>query len=589
MTAIDRLKNRINLTTIPFTERGARILLLRRETALYIKLAERWVAHEAEVGHYRLRPPLIDNIEVLGPDGDVQAFTAETYPHVVNIHLPVGVMSWTFAAPDTLVVALPGGDYTLRFTAHAKAYRTDGRGGVLQGRRNTAYTTNAQIASQTVTPIDAEYVRVEMRLNAENGQALVLHITPEMGFTRAVPVPAAVIERQRAVWQAWFDAVPPVLDEYRSQYEYAWWILRATLLAPRGYLTREAASPSKMHYVGAWLWDQYFHAIAYRHIDPQLAADQLRLFIDHQQPDGMLPDAIHDEGIITHLTAPVDADVTKPPFMAWAALKIHEAANDIDLMHELYEPMARWQAYWFEYCKSATGLAEYNHPFSSGLDDSPLFDEGMPVVAPDLNTYLVIQAECLAAIADAIGKPDAAAKHREQADTLAALIQFVLWDDKRGYFHALVDAPGGTHPVSVFTPFHLLPLWTGRLQPAQVERVVAHLTSPRLWAQWPLATVATDDPKYDAMQMWRGPIWTNINLLFVEALERVGQYEVARKLRRATLDLIMQNADIYEYYNPHTAEKPPKSAPVFGWTSATFIELALAETQDRAAQEAHTE
>ncbi|MBK8137344.1 MAG: hypothetical protein IPK52_16245 [Chloroflexi bacterium] len=61
---------------------------------------------------------------------------------------------------------------------------------------------------------------------------------------------------------------------------------------------------------------------------------------------------------------------------------------------------------------------------------------------------------------------------------------------------------------------------TGR---AQVERVVEHLTSGGCGPEWPLATVAMDDPKFDAMQIWRGPIWVNINLLFVEALERAGK------------------------------------------------------------------
>jgi putative isomerase len=43
----------------------------------------------------------------------------------------------------------------------------------------------------------------------------------------------------------------------------------------------------------------------------------------------------------------------------------------------------------------------------------------------------------------------------------------------------------------------------------------------------------------------------------------------------------MQHDDIYEYYNPLTADHPPKAAPIFGWTSASFIEMAIQETQRR--------
>lgn len=93
-----------------------------------------------------------------------------------------------------------------------------------------------------------------------------------------------------------------------------------------------------------------------------------------------------------------------------------------------------------------------------------------------------------------------------------------------------------------------------------------------------MATVALSDPKFDPDQMWRGPVWANINYLFIEALNRVGRPELADALRRNTLELIMHSRDIYEYYNPLTGGRPPKAAPIFGWTSAVFIDLAIQET-----------
>ena len=40
----------------------------------------------------------------------------------------------------------------------------------------------------------------------------------------------------------------------------------------------------------------------------------------------------------------------------------------------------------------------------------------------------------------------------------------------------------------------------------------------------------------------------------------------------------MTHNDIYEYYHPMTAEHPPKSAPIFGWSASVFIDLAIQET-----------
>ena len=115
---------------------------------------------------------------------------------------------------------------------------------------------------------------------------------------------------------------------------------------------------------------------------------------------------------------------------------------------------------------------------------------------------------------------------------------------------------------------------------AIVERLVAHLTNPaEFWSEFPIPTVALNDPKFDANQMWRGPTWVNINYLFVEGLARCGYHERARELRDKTLKLIMRHNDIYEYYNPLTGNPPPHSASVFGWSSAVFIDLAIAGLQ----------
>jgi putative isomerase len=575
MSAIENLHNRIDLVKIPFTDRGSRLLVFRKENELLIRLAERWTKWEKEYGHYRQRLPVIEHLMLLNADGQQLTFDGmETYPHVAEIATAVGRFDWTFLDAETLLVRLPAGRYGFRFSVLAEDAQTDRRGGVFHGKRNIAYTTNAHILSNTIS---SDHFLVEMLVEAEEGDALLLNITPRLGFTRSIPPSDATIEASRQRWQAWFDATPRALDKYQKQYDYAWWVMGEGLLNTRYFFTREAMAPSKIHYVGVWQWDQFFHAIAYRHVNTRLAEDQIRMVLDHQRADGMLPDAIHDEGLVTHLNYPVDADVTKPPLAAWTVLKLFEKSGHIDFIEETYEPLCRWHNWWMTSSVNENGLSEYRHPFSSGLDDSPLWDEGMPVVAPDLNTYLCIQQESLARMADLIGLPDDAAKYRAGADQMAQQMMDLMWSEELGAFNALHMG----QPVSVFTPFHLLPLWTTRLPDSVVERLLHHLTNPALfWTEWPIPTVAINDPKFDPMQMWRGPTWPNINYLFVEGLTRIGQHDLARELRRKTLELLMQQADIYEYYNPITAERPTKSAPIYGWSAAVFIDLAIQETEE---------
>ena len=90
-----------------------------------------------------------------------------------------------------------------------------------------------------------------------------------------------------------------------------------------------------------------------------------------------------------------------------------------------------------------------------------------------------------------------------------------------------------------------------------------------------LPTVARNDPHYNPDVMWRGPVWANINYFFIEALEQVGETELALELRDRTLELIMKHGGIYEFYNADTGEPPIKAAHTFGWTAAVFIDLAI--------------
>jgi glycogen debranching enzyme len=287
----------------------------------------------------------------------------------------------------------------------------------------------------------------------------------------------------------------------------------------------------------------------------------------------MLPDAIFDEGAVFELDHPIHGKVTKPPILAWAALKVHETAPDLDFLREIYPALARLNSWWFEQNEGdIDGLAKYAHPYSSGLDDSPLWDHGLPVESPDLNTYLCLSMQSLARMARLLHLKSEAATWKQGADMLVQRMLDGLWDEEAGVFRALHNG----QPIPVLTPVNLLPLWTGRLPARIVKRLVANLTDTRkFWGGWMLPTVARDDPAYDPETMWRGPVWANINYFFIEALNRVHRGERARELRSATLNMIMSQPGIHEYYSAETGVPPARSVPAFGWTAALFIDLAI--------------
>ena len=576
------LKNQIDLKKMPFSERGSRLLVFRSDDHLSIRLAERWFKREGQLAAYRERPPLVNEWVFTDGEGNPLALNLTTYPHRIDIHTSIGTFHLTYLDIETLLFTLPPTHCGISFQANLDTAKTDRRGGILRMtgdiRRNIAYSTNARITHNTIMPVSSLTQQVTLRVEAEVGSALLLNITPRLGFNRYIPNPIKALETAAQRWHDWFAAAPAVLSEYQKKYYYAWWVMRAGLISTRFYTTREAMTPSIVHYVGVWQWDAYFHALAYRHLDMPLAQDQLRILLDHQRQDGMIPDAVHDEGTVTHLTYPVEADVTKPPLIGWAALKLFELDGDREFLEEIYEPIVRWNNWWFEKNDlDRNGLSEYQHPYSSGLDDSPLWDEGMPVESPDLNSYLCLQQESLARIAQIIGEREDAEAWTKRGAAMAGRMLSKMWDPAAGLFWARKEGS----PIIVRTPFNLFPLITGRMPPEIANRLVSHLTDERqFWPRYPVPTVALDDPKYNPNQMWRGPTWVNVNYLLIEGLQRSGFPRVADELRRKTLALIQQQDDIYEYYNPETGENPPEAASVFGWSSAVYIDLAIQASRE---------
>ncbi len=410
----------------------------------------------------------------------------------------------------------------------------------------------------------------------EGTGGLLINLTPRLGFNRYVPEAAVVLERARLRWEEWFSEVPPVRPEFYPQYLYAWWLMAAGIISTRFFTTREVLTPSKIHYVGVWQWDALFHALAFRHAHHRLAKDQLRILLDHQREDGMLPDAVHDEGTITHLDFPIEADVTKPPLLAWTIWKIYETTGDKEFLQETYEATSRWINWWLQKNdRDGDGLCEYGHPFSSGLDDSPLWDGGMPVCSPDLNAYLILQMQCLADIAAVIGETSDVDKWKDQAAALMNRMDEILWDEQASLYFAHHEK----EVIRLRTPFSLFPLLVGSLSPERAASLVEHLFDEKtFWTAFPVPSVAIDETAFDPEQMWRGPAWVNVNYLLVEGLTRSGYLKEAQKLRLITLQKLMDLPDFYEYYNPLTGTPGSKAAPIFGWSAALFIDLALQET-----------
>ena len=97
--------------------------------------------------------------------------------------------------------------------------------------------------------------------------------------------------------------------------------------------------PSQYTFRGMWNWDSAFHAIGVVRWNPEMARDQIRIFLEAQLPSGALPDVIREDGRI------VD-NFGKPPVMPWATAIIDQRDQNDDFLKFAYERFISYESFW---------------------------------------------------------------------------------------------------------------------------------------------------------------------------------------------------------------------------------------------------
>lgn len=373
----------------------------------------------------------------------------------------------------------------------------------------------------------------------------------------------------------------PVLRRALSQ-------LKTQLCSPEGIIKRRWTTPDRWPHRRMWLWDSVFHALALRHVDADYAKDSIRAVFDGQLPNGFVP----------HMASPTDrSNVTQPPVLAYGIAKILEKDDDVSFLAELYpknKAFLNWCAANRD--KDGAGLLEWfieGDKFcrcgESGMDNSCRFDAAVLFDAPDFNAFYAQECLLMADFAKRLSLTDDAAMWQSRLEKINRLMNERLWDDDAGLYVDYDIATGKRSPILSSAGF--LPMLSGAPTADMVARMVTLIRdSQKFGTILPLPSVARDTPDYSC-DMWRGPVWTNINMLVAEGLERYGYDDLASEIIAKTQAVIEKYFDQYgtffEFYDADDVLPPCRldrkgpnniygvfNQPLrdYGWTATLYID-----------------
>ena len=410
-------------------------------------------------------------------------------------------------------------------------------------------------------------------------------------------------------------------------------------------------------YPHQWSWDSACIAMGYARWNQPRAETELRSLFAGQWTNGLLPHIVFAKGNGRYFPGPEfwqsersrespsgvkTSGIVQPPLHATAALRVYrQSANReraTSFLRELAPKLRAWHEYLYrERTRGDDGLVEIWHPWESGMDNSPLWDEALARLDPakaqipdyqrvdveladpterptdveyDRYVYLVglfreldygadrihdatpfalqpvlfnsllVQANLdLAEIAQVLG--DDPAPFEAWAEQTAVGIETKLWNESEALY-VDYDVQGGKH-VEARSAAGLAPLYAGVPSGERAREMIERLAGSRVAigsSGWAVTSLSPDDPGFQPTRYWRGPVWPILNWVLQRGLDRYGFPLHAAQVRQGLIEL--SRGGFWEHYSPVTGAG--HGGANFAWTAGLMLDILSTETEAKGAR-----
>ena len=409
--------------------------------------------------------------------------------------------------------------------------------------------------------------------------------------------------------------------------------------------------PSSRLYPFQWMWDSGFVALGTASYDIKMALTEIEKMFSGQWENGMIPHILfHSENEKTYFPNfdfwdsqvnkgaplfPKSSGITQPAvfgFILKDILQNHWGNSEVrDFVKKIYPQVVKYHRFLYNYRDpNNEGIFFIYHPWESGRDNSPLWDEPMskidiqPGSIPKYNRRDT-------SIANADERPtqeqydryvyllELGKKYNYDGKQIAEESPFLIQDNmmnailiksndslleiasdlnldsgqvqewqglsKSNYDEKFWNADLGTY-VSYDLRHEkqmnhreiggLIPLFAEIPDESKAAQLNAYLQDISSRGFYLCPSFDVDSPLFDSKRYWRGPIWPQMNWMVHKGLKTYG-YEHTAEIVKSDLNTLIHKLGFYEYFESQkdVVETLTKGygGNNFSWTASSYIHL----------------
>ncbi|MBR9675413.1 hypothetical protein GOV05_00200 [Candidatus Woesearchaeota archaeon] len=345
--------------------------------------------------------------------------------------------------------------------------------------------------------------------------------------------------------------------------------------------------PSSKVYPHQWLWDSCFHSIIYSSFEMfEKAKDEIRSLLENQWVSGMVPHMTYWQESKKHNidwgTNKNTSSITQPPMIAYAAERIYEETKDKGFVIDVFEKLDKYYK-WLHKERSDDYVLSIIHPWESGEDDFVAWDNVLGLNNPTkeelrnhkirlvkefeltgfrskrfieknvfnvkcvlFNCVYLRNLKSMKKLSGVVGKQKK--YYNDMVNKVSKAIKKQLYDENKELFISKYN--GNKEIKDYLNSSVFLPLFAGLLTKKQAKKLVNDylLRKDFFWSDYPIPTISTNNPNFEAGRYWRGSTWMNINWFVYKGLTDYKLDKTRNLLRQISFSLVERNG-FCEYYN----------------------------------------